>query len=106
MHTRPNPPKRVQVVRLFHQEEMNDEDYDPKKVSYFSDKWRGGLPPEPGLFFVKNNEKKEVKKALYIESKHDYPPGCSWYHVNVDYFIENSEIDAWMPVYKTKNKEE
>ncbi len=90
-------PKRVQVIRLFNEDEIDNEKYDPRKVPIDSEYWiptSFNNPHSSTVFFVKNDNLM-VSKAIYIGSL-PYPTPSKWYHTFIDEYISDYEIMFWM----------
>lgn len=101
-------PKSVLVLRLFRANEIDNEHFDPQKVSRDSPKWiecKWRSPMEKGVYYTKSAQGDSVGKAFYISFNPLHPADCRWFHTRANEFIENSDISAWMPIYNTTTGE-
>ena len=95
-------PKRIQVIRLFEKDFIDDKIFDCNKVSMDSDEWvsvERNFPDSSGVFFVKNQNESKVQKAIYLHSM-PYPVPSRWFHTINEEFIDKGEITHWMTISK------
>lgn len=100
-------PKIVMVLRLFYEEALKNDLFDPSKVSLESTEWRENRPTEAGpcnikygvgLYYIKNHEEKLVSKAFYLGDRCYIPQDSRWYHSVKNEYIYNEEVSHWMPL--------
>lgn len=97
-------PRRVEVIRLFEREFIDDNIFHPNRVSVDSDDWisvEKEIPDSSAVFFVKNQNNSQVYKAIHLY-RMPYVIPSRWYHTINDEFIDETSITHWMPISKLK----
>lgn len=93
-------PKRIEVIRLFEKDFIDDKIFDCNKVPIDSCKWvsvERNFPDSSGVFFVKNQNESKVHKAIYLHSM-PYKVPSRWFHTIEEEFIDKYEITHWMAI--------